>query len=168
MKEELNSDERLQNLKSTDDFHVPEGYFEGLPAKIAERIKMMEDSSAVNPFEVPANYFDELPGNLSEKIGESRRGNTAVKRIFLRRAVLVPLTCVAILTALFLFMQPEQGQRNQVLTYEELRNSTYIQSIDEWMLIDELASESVTESTDSLTQYLLDNNIELSDLENAL
>ena len=161
MKEEDKYEESLRKLKLNDSFNVPDGFFEELPGKVMDKINLAEGKTiaASNSFSTPEGYFDNLTSVIADRISE----RPAYTPLFKRKLVLIPLA-FALLIAVFIFINQDQ-KTEQKFSYEDLENSTFFQSIDEDMLLDELiATENYTESNDSLTQYIIDNNVELSDL----
>ena len=165
MKEEDKYEESLRKLKLNDSFNVPDGFFEELPGKVMDKINLAEGKTiaASNSFSTPEGYFEKLPLAISDRISSK----SAPIPLFKRRIVLIPFA-FAMLVAGFIFFNQDSKTERSEFTYEDIENSTYFQSIDEDMLYDELiATDNKTITNDSLTQYIL-NNIELSDLENAL
>lgn len=175
MKEVENNEDNFSRLNAgKESFKVPEGFFEELPGKIMDKIRLLEgtETSTSNPFLTPEGYFDSLPVAISDRLTTKKHSSLSSSlswgRFFKRPVVLIPLVCAILAAGIYLMSRPGETNKLQEITYEDLQNSTWLQSIDEEMLEDVLASESAPETTDSLTQYILDNNIELSDLENAL
>jgi|GEM_PF-1909321 len=65
--------------KSTEVFKVPEGYFEGLEAKVFDKIYQADDESFIHDFKeasqtVPADYFKNLEGKVWDKINADKGG----------------------------------------------------------------------------------------------
>jgi hypothetical protein len=54
------------------------------------------------------------------------------------------------------------------LTIDDLKNSYYLQTIDEDLLVDVLASQKISSRDESIEQYLIDNDIEVSQLAKEL
>jgi hypothetical protein len=169
------NEENLRDILNGNEnsFNVPKDYFENLPDEIMKRVNELPDfekTSNENPFEVPANYFENLPNIVSEKITSRKKSSSIVIRI-LRPAVLVPLSFAAIITIFFIYLSSVKNistPSEKEFTADDLKNSTYFQSIDEDLLVEMLPMEYTIASEDSLEQYLIDNNIDISQLENEL
>ena len=153
-------------------FKVPDNYFDELPDKIMDQINSIPDfekENIINPFSVPENYFEKLPVAVSERVSSAKSKGFSWTGIFTRPRYVIPLACILLAAGLYFFSKSNHNNyKEQEITMEELQNSTYFQSIDEDLFVDMLDQQSGTETNDSLAQYLIDNNIELSDIENAL
>ncbi len=166
MKETEKYEEQLKKIQQPDSFKVPEGYFDELPENVMKTIDLLEGkrTSKKNPFSTPENYFNALPNEIAEKVSAKKS-----KPLFKRAEILIPLACAMLLIGFLIFRNDDSLERKRYYTIDEIENSTYLQTIDEELLIEELASiPSNAEPADSLLQFMIENNIELSDLENAL
>jgi hypothetical protein len=164
MTEEEKYEEKLKGLNK-DAFKVPDGYFEKLSGMISSRIDLFEGNktASVSPFETPEDYFEKLPSLVAERLSSKR-----VARPFFKRAiVLIPITCI-ILVFGYIFLNRNTQIEKIEYTTDGLENSEFLQTIDETILADELLSGQSTFEEDTLTEYLLKHNIDLSDLESAL
>ena len=162
----------LKNLSGEKNpFQVPESYFEELQGIIKDRISALpenEKPSSINPFVIPNGYFEKLPAAISDKVLSTERNGRIT---FLYPRIKYVLAAAIVLIAIGLIymanFQTKESEQLQ-LTAEELKNSTIIYSIDEDIIVDVLASQNIKKSDQSLEQYLIDHDIELSQLENAL
>jgi len=178
MKKDLNKEEEKLKavLKNTNEvFNTPAGYFDFLPDKILSQVKAnldFESEASVNPFEVPDNYFDKLPSALNERITSRKNGFREWLASITSRRIAIPLALatVVIVASLFYFKKNNDEIKKETyqISADDLKNSTYIESIDEEMFVDILASQNINTTDDSLEQYLIDNNIDLSQIENNL
>jgi hypothetical protein len=160
----IQDDKMERNKKMENPFDVPAGYFEDLPRKINGTINILENENKVvySPFDTPDNYFEKLSHSISDKISERKTS------FFKRRIVWIPAACALLMAAFFYLSHTKEERKMYTSSDAEIENSTLLQSIDEDMLIDELASYQLNSETDSLTQYIIDYNIDQFDLENAL
>jgi hypothetical protein len=87
----------LGNYSPQNIYTVPNGYFEGLPTQIMNRIKALEAADAkeeleylspllsniskVMPYSVPADYFQDLRENISEQISKHADHQTSKEEI---------------------------------------------------------------------------------------
>lgn len=78
-------------------YEVPTGYFEGLPARIMNRIKALEasdareeleylspllsDASRKMPYEVPAGFFQNFAGSVMQQLNENASHKTSAEEI---------------------------------------------------------------------------------------
>lgn len=177
MKNYSNKEEQILRSALTGNekpFHVPSGYFEELPDKIMDQINALPDfnkNSTVNPFNVPAGYFENLSSAITEIIVKHKsRSESWLDRLFRPRiAIPIAFAAIVLLTGLYFYKQKSLIiQPVQQLTADDLRNSNYLLTMDEYLFIDELADHKEVLTDKSIEQYLIDNNIELSQLENKL
>lgn len=185
MKKEENTDKKLRELleksPSTQSFHVPEGYFEALPNSVMDRINSLPDFSTAplenaNPFEVPDHYFDHLSVQISDRIAATNQPKSWLKRA-LQPIIYAPAmlsAAMVIFGFIYFNRQHTFTVDQQSCSVEDLNTSGYIESMNETDLIDFLAEQSsdkdTKESKESgeLDEYLLDNNIDISQLEKSL
>ena len=179
MKNNEISDEKLRKLLENSNldqsFMVPSGYFDELPEQVMNSITALPDfdkQAVVQPFEVPANYFESLPSILSEKITTKNRPTFSIwKWIFNpSRAIPIAFSFCILIGGYFYFNRTitVNVTDKNVLSYEDISQSSILQSFDDDDLIDCLASQQEDKTIDEYDQYLLDNNIEISQLEKSL
>ena len=178
MKNEEFSDEKLnellKNSTSSQSFNVPEGYFEELPEKVMNSINVLPDfdkQSAVQPFEVPSNYFEELPFVINDRILAGRKESVSIwKWIFNpTKQIIAALSITIIAGSYFYFSRTKTIEiNNSTCTVEEISESPYFESLSDDDLIDFLASQQDENTIDEYDQYLLDNDIDISQLEKSL
>ena len=178
MKNEEFSDEKLKDLlknsSSSQSFNVPDGYFTELPEKVMNSINSLPDfekQSVVQPFEVPANYFEGLPSIINDKIISGNEKSISIwKWIFNpARTVIAALSITLIAGSYFYFNRTQSIEiNNTTCTVEEISESPYLQSLSDNDLIDFLAAQQDENTIDEYDQYLLDNDIDISQLEKSL
>jgi hypothetical protein len=177
MKDHLNNEEEKLKaaLKGSENpFIVPSGYFEELPGKIVDQVSTLPDfekTAVVNPFEVPADYFDNLNLAISAKIAIQKSKPFSWLSNLQRPRIAIPIAfaTIAILAGLFFFKQRVNNyQPQEEITADDLRNSYFLETIDEGLIVEILDKQKVDTTYDSYEQYLIDNNIEISQIENAL
>ncbi len=165
--------ELLKNSNPDQSFKVPEGYFESLSDKVMDSIHALPDfeKQALNqPYSVPAGYFEELPNLINDKILNSNRNQFSWKWLF-NPLRLIPATFSILLFAgSYLYFTRTQtfDISNASFTVEEIKDSQYLQSFDDADLIDYLANQSDDNTTDEFDQYLIDHDIDISQLEKNL
>lgn len=178
MKTEENSDEKaLKNLLNgkENSFIVPNGYFEELPSKILDRIDALPDfntSSEINPFAVPEDYFEKLPHIISDRISATRKSafpSFLVNLKLPRFSIPIGIASIIIIAIVVLFSQKKiTVQPEKEISCDDLKNSSYFESFDEDLLVGMIPAQDIEAADDSLEQYLIDNNIEISQIETAL
>ena len=167
---------KLQNLlkKNENSFSIPEGYFENLPGKIMDQIIALPDfetPAVINPFHAPEGYFETLPLSISEKIIAKKPTLYSWINNLQRPRIAIPIAFATVLFLAILFIIKQQTVKSdniQEFTIDDLKNSTYIQCMDEDLFVDFISTQNVSKSDDSFEQYLIDNNIELTQIENKL
>jgi hypothetical protein len=151
-------------------FSVPEGYFDNLHQSIMDKIETLPDfekSAVKNPFNVPENYFERLPIDISQIISE--KNSLSESRIFFNRPrfiIPVAFATIIILAGIFFTKQNKTADyQSQEISLDELKNSTYIECIDEDLFVDAIAQQTSVTEDENIKQYLIDNNIDLSQIE---
>jgi hypothetical protein len=185
MKKEKITDQKLREIleksNSGQSFQVPQGYFEALPNTVMDRINSLPDFSTSslensNPFEVPAHYFEHLSVHISDRIAATNQPKSWLKRA-LQPIIYAPAmlsAAMVIFGFIYFNRQHTFTVDQQSCSVEDLNTSGYIESMNETDLIDFLAEQSsdkdTKESKESgeLDEYLLDNNIDISQLEKSL
>ncbi len=178
--------DKKENIKSEDGklpesrnssviFQVPNEYFNQLSQNISSKISALpnlENSplSVAKTFSVPSNYFDELSAQISERTIETNSEKSLLKVIFNPRVFVPALLAAAMLIGGFFYFNRNQTFiiNEQSCSIDELNNSQYLQSINQTDLIDFLSDQSTDKETDAFDQYLLDNNVDVSQLEKHL
>ena len=155
-------------------FEVPSCYFEELPGKISAQLNSLPDfekTSVVNPFKVPTNYFENLSEEISRKLNtKNQKVHSCIDRLFRPRiAIPVAFATIVIIAGLFFYKQRVNSLPIQEeFTVEDLNNSYFLETIDEGLIADALDNQKIDTLYDDYEQYLIDNNIEISQIENAL
>lgn len=176
MKKDINKEEEKlrKALKGNEPFNVPPAYFDELPGKIMDQINTLPDLSKnaqINPFIVPDGYFENLPSIVSENILVQKSKLELWLSSIQRPRIAIPIAFATIILLVGLFFYKQSSVSNvpvQELTAEDLSNSNFIQSIDEDYIVDIIANQTTDNSDESIEQYLIDNNVELTQIENKL
>ena len=176
MKKDLNKEEEKLRaaLKGKNPFNIPSGYFEELPEKIIDQINGLPDfdkTSVVNPFAVPEGYFENLSSTLAGKIVTQKSKLESWLSGLQRPRIAIPIAFATMIMLAGLYFYKQRciiTPPTQEFSADDLRNSSYIQSIDEDLFVDVLSGQKDVNKDESLEQYLIDNNIELSQIENKL
>jgi hypothetical protein len=160
-------------------FSVPEDYFKNLHATIllkTQTLTELERRKAEDPFGVPANYLESLPSKVHERI---RSGDGKPVRNEWVTALLRPQISLSLLSFLLMIFFAASTFRTQVievpsgsLAEPETENSYELMLLDEDILIEEFVAMDNFEAGENLSdpyvQFLIENNIELSQIEQIL
>lgn len=178
MKDNFNNREeeklRLFLKDAENKFSVPDGYFESLPGKITEKINSLPDletSKGKNLFSVPSGYFEDLPSEINSRITGRQPRLIGWLNSLQRPRIAIPL---ALATMIFLGGLYFYTQRKIIyfpqneFTAEELQNSVELQNIDEDLIVNLLENSSSNDTINNFEQYLIENNIDLTQIENEL
>ena len=170
----------LSKLKKENPFVVPENYFESLAENIQQKINAVPDLERMkkdNPFFVPPGYFDSLPSTVQQRIIDRKKQNNVFGEwISIAFRPKYTLALASIIILLFFGIRylttpaiPENLEK--YITLEDLQNFSYVAELDENMLIELLEQQNknnVLEEDKSIEQYLIDNGIDVSQIENHL
>lgn len=154
-------------------FHVPPGYFDNLPARIAEDGLMLLNKPIDLPYEVPAGYFDHLSAQvvhraLAEAATEqnnssnnsSREGNSGkIVSLFFRKVM--PYAAAALLggilvTGAFLFTDQRVANNSKRELAGNLTASHTVLTPDNELYKD-ISSKMQSLSDDEISRYLEEN-----------
>ncbi len=171
-----NEEKRLKELlsKSTSEgLLVPENFFEKMEKSIQDQMSTLPSRRTdINPFSVPDEYFISLQSEISERI--SQQSTKSIFRIpsFLKARILIPISFSLLLAVsgyLYFTKTHTITLENQQLTADDLSSEGYLMDIDEQSLMEFVSDKRTTSHSDSgIEQYLLDNNLDISQLESAL
>lgn len=169
-------EEKLRELLKGKDnpFTIPSSYFEKLPDNIMDKINSLpdfENKAINNPFIVPDGYFENLPSEISVKITSQKSKLYTWLNNLQRPRIAIPIAfaTIILLAGLFFYKQSTYTKSTQQeITADDVRNSTYMFNMDEDLFVDVLSNQNDSETDESLEQYLIDNNIDLSQIENKL
>lgn len=176
---------KLSKLKSNNPFNASKDYFDSFSSKLQNRIEDEEDIKAIaptllsidkyNPFEVPNDYFEELPTIVQERV-ISRKNESSLPQwllLLFKPRFAVPLMAIVFISIVGVkYMNNKAEVKTE--TAEELSLEDHLYYIDENDIIDQLTAdvsvetESASEDDNSIENYLLDNNIDESNLNNEL
>ena len=178
MKNEEFSDDKLKemlkNSSSNSSFNVPAGYFEGLSEKVMNSINALPDfekQPVTQPFSVPADYFEKLPEIINNRITSAKENKFSIWKWFFNPSRLIPATFSILLFvgSYFYFTRTQTfNLNNDTCTENDIDDSQYLQSLDDIDMIEYLANQSDDSQTDEYDQYLLDHDIDISQLEKNL
>lgn len=176
----LKSNRHTERSRSADD-----DYFNSFKSKLQNRIEDEEDIKVLaptllsidkyNPFEVPTDYFEELPSIVQERVIASKNKPSYFEWLFL---FLKPRFVLPMLAIVFVSIVGIKYLNNKVEvkteTSEDLSLEDHLYYIDETDIIDQLTAdasvetESTSDDDNSIENYLIDNNIDESNLNNEL
>jgi hypothetical protein len=186
MKPDFLNDDELENnapglskMKKENPFSVPENYFESLADNIQQKINSIPELERINkenPFQVPENYFESLPSAVREKIAGNKKKNIFEdwisiswnpKYAFAAAAIII----VVILGINYLNRNIPLNKSENFVTNEEIQSSAYLADLDESVLIEQLEEQSMNSQVNednSIEQYLIENNIDVSQIADHL
>ncbi len=177
MKKEENIEKMLNNMleSSTTDsaFSTPVNYFSVLPSDITNSIQKISSLSLENPtieefpFEIPDHYFENLSSQVSNRIKSKNETKNSIF-VLLKHTVFTPslLSAAMVIIGFFYFQRPQQIIINHpVYSVQEFGDSKYLDALNENDLIDFLSDQGLEKENNELEQYLLDNNVDASQLE---
>ncbi|MEO8148466.1 MAG: hypothetical protein ABI723_12550 [Bacteroidia bacterium] len=135
-----------------------------------------------NPFEVPDGFFDSFSSKIQDKIAAEKKQSvwSLIYQNITRPKVAIPVlasVCIIVVGIKFLYTPGSINRNDEVaITYNDLSQSAYLDDIDESVLTDALNQTTSTVNSDSKTEsdsyrienYLIENNIDVTDLENEL
>lgn len=172
---------KLEQMKGHNPFSAPEGYFDQLQDSIQSAIVNLPDFESVSktqPFETPEGYFEKLPLAIRKRI-EAEEQTPAWKewlQILLRPGFSVAFASVALLCILgvkyFTREIVVQSPQN-FISSTDLSNSGLLSDMDDTMLYEALdgensTAENTSEDNSAIEQYLIDNDIDPTQLESHL
>ncbi|MCX6292126.1 MAG: hypothetical protein NT126_10220 [Bacteroidetes bacterium] len=187
MKPDLLSDDELEKLapelskiKKENPFRVPENYFDSLAGEIQHKISELPDLERMNkknPFAVPEGYFDSLPSLVQQRIIDAKNKKSifgewisiSLRPKYALAVVMVIILCIAGIRYLSKPVKVESP--DNYLSCDDIQNSSYLATMDESTLVEALELQSgSTEVNENagMEQYLIDNDIDISQLENHL
>lgn len=138
---------------------------------------LLKKMSRENPFKVPDGYFDSFPTLISEKIASSHSKPGWIiflKNVLQPKYVVAMFVFAAALTSGIVYFNQHPAAKDQemILSYDDLTNSNYIAQFDESDLIEAYNSNSetdkVNENNSEIENYLIDNQTDISLIENEL
>ena len=128
-----------------------------------------------SPFEVPKDYFEELPTIIQERVIESSKKSSGLEWLFLlfRPRFAVPMIVILFVSIAGIYYINNNSIKNVELVEElSLEDNLYYineNEILEYLTADaSIENESGSEDDNSIENYLLDNNIDESNLSNEL
>lgn len=176
---------KLSKLSSNNPFNPSNDYFDSFTSKLQNRIDDEEEIKALaptllsidkyNPFEIPKDYFEELPTIIQERVIESKKKSAGLEWLMLlfRPRFAVPLVITVIIAIAGIKYLNNNNIKNIEAT-EELSLEDNLYYINENEILEHLTAdisienENTSEDDSSIEDYLLDNNIDESNLSNEL
>ena len=139
---------------------------------------ILKNMSRENPFTVPQGYFDSFPTLMSEKIAShSSKPAWSVffQKVFRPRFVVTACVLAVAITSGVIYFNRDIPVNNPeiIISYNDLKNSDYLDQMDESDLVEAYSSSEQELSQDnsknsSIENYLIDNQTDISLIENAL
>ena len=181
----MNNDNNIENngLNKHIPFNTGSDYFENFVSKINDRVDGYEEIKTIapflsnipkyNPFEVPLGYFDELPATVQQRCTENKVSTSILEWLSL---LIKPRFAVPVLATLFIAVAGIDFMNKSAVSYEPAIAEEYtveeqLYTIDEATIIETLIADAGTDPSaddNSIEDYLIDNDIDESNLNNEL
>ena len=117
-------------------------------------------------------YFENLSSQIAEKVIASKNTrNPSWLANILRPTIAIPFAfaSIIVIACIIYFNQNKNSQfPEQEFTSDDLNESNYLLNIDESVFVDLISFENTNIKTDSMEEYLMDNEIDVAQLENEL
>ncbi len=175
---------QLSKLSSSNPFKADNDYFENFADKLQNRIEDFEEINAeapllagipkYNPFDVPADYFDELPALIQNRCISSKPSVSIIEWLVLliKPRFAIPVLATVLCAVAGINFMDKNAEMTKSGRTAEISIEERLNSIDESELIDELADDQAdlkqNNTNESIENYLIDNNIDESNLNSEL
>ena len=176
----------LYKMKNNNPFKANEDYFETFNSSLQNKVDSFEEIKEeapvlasipkYNPFEVPVDYFEELP-----TIVQQRAINAKPKTILLEWLLLLikPRFAFPVLTTLLIAVaginyMNKNADMPKTEVAEEITTEDQLYNIDEATIIESVNVNQSNENTtvsgeeNNIQNYLLENNVDETNLKNEL
>lgn len=160
-------------------YRIDPNYFDDFQERLDRSVADLEEIRTIapilysipkhHPFGVPKDYFDELATRVSSHTVKGESWFSSIKLWFKPRFALPVLTTLLIAITAIRHIDslgiPCTAVENQEITTEE-----QLYSIDEDLMIDQLSADNttVTEQNSDVENYILENTLDETNLENEL
>lgn len=176
---------KLSKLKANNPFSPSDIYFDELASKLQNRIDDLEEIkdnaptlsniNKYNPFEVPKDYFEELPSIIQNQVIESNCRSSRFEwlALLIKPRFAFPMITIIFITIGAINFMNENAEVKNDTNSEELSLEDHLYYINETEIIEQLTAEAnideenVTDEN-SIENYLLDNTIDDTNLNNEL
>ena len=166
----------LSAIPKENPYAVPANYFDELPGMIEMNIAAtrLEGIPKENPFDVPANYFERLNSEIQDKVIASKRkeGFDWIGLLLKPKFSLSLITVAVAFVIIFKFTTNHNINNDKfAFSMKEIVNSGELNNIDESTIIETLSANNktiVTPKQGEIEKYLLDNNVDESQITGQL
>lgn len=170
------------SFKGSNPFKTGADYFESFNSKLQNRIDDFEEIKTLapilssipkyNPFEAPAFYFDELPTVVQERCMESKSDTSVIEWFILliKPRFAIPVLAIVLIAVAGIHFMDKNAVLPQSTIVEELTIEEHLYTIDEATIIEKLTADAtlengtVSEDDNSIQDYLIDHDIDESNL----
>lgn len=128
-----------------------------------------------NPFVVPEHYFETLSSRIQDRIAlENKQPQwmKIIKSLLLPKVAIPALACCLMVGVGIKYLVKPAAitvTEETAITYDELNSTEYMNMLDEEQIVTALAEEKdITTNTTEIEDYLIENNINESELISAL
>jgi len=173
---------KLSKLGNNSPFKPDADYFENFENRLKQNIDGLDEIKTeapylynipkYNPFEVPAHYFDELPTIIQQRCIENKPTISIINWLLL---LIKPRFAFPVLVTIFIaiagihFME-KNAELPKTEMAEEISVEEQLDYIDESTIVEALTIESTdlkqNTPNENIENYLLDNDIDETNLEN--
>jgi hypothetical protein len=160
-------------------------YFENFQNKIMDRVEEFEELKTeapflsnipkYNPFDIPAGYFDELPTIIQQKCVNNNFKLSWREWLFMifRPNFAIPVLSVVLIAFAAIYYIDRNEKQFVSPVAEEISIDEQLQNIDESTIIEALTAQVNYESStdndnEKIMNYLLDNDVDETNLNNEL
>ncbi len=176
-------DDDLKGFSNKNPYKIENNYFEKLNSNIQQRVEEFEELKSIAPilnnipkynsFEVPNDYFEDFPTRIQERIVNTKSSNSILNWLIL---LLKPRFAIPVLATIFIaisginFMNKNAEHLQTEIATEEMTVDEQLYTIDESTVIESVvaSNETFTSDENEIENYLIDNNIDETNLKNEL
>ncbi len=176
----------LNKMKHNTPFKAGEDYFESFTSKLQNKIDDYEEIHIeaptlagipkYNPFEVPKDYFEDLPTRVQQVVLENKSSKTIIEwlLLFIKPRFAVPVLCTLLIAFGGIKFMNNNAESTKTEVAEEITTEEQLYNIDEATIIESMDTnqnnENTAVSTDdaNIQNYLIDNDIDETNLKNEL
>jgi hypothetical protein len=173
--------EHLNKMKKDNPFRQDADYFDALADKISARIENLSEIEGsapllasipkFNPFAVPAGYFDELPTRVQQSL-PVKKASAIIELLRLMISLRFAVPVLSTVLVAFLIIRYTGNSVVEVAEDTNIQLEEQLQHIDEATIIDALTAELNTAPVENedqgIVDYLLDNDLDETNLNNEL
>lgn len=172
-------DPHLNRSGNKNPFRTEADYFDNFADKLMSKVEehaelsfeapVLSSIPKYNPFTLPKDYFEDLPSSVQQRTASGSHSSWLDwLKMAIRPNFAVPVACVIIIAFTGIhYLNNSQAPKNEIA--REINIDEQLQDIDETTLADALSASGTTETevnpeNENIKQYLIDNNIDETNL----